>query len=296
MIDRAIAEIAAKQLGSITRAQLISLGVDDSAIRRRIAAGRLHRILYGVYAVGHAPVLPLELASAAVLAGGPGAALGHGSAMAHWGFWERWERPLEVIVVGDRRPTGLRAHRSHTHSWRDLTNHRGIRVTTPARTLLDVAPRLTDRQLKRTVNSALGAKWLKEGHLVELLERCGHMKSGGRIAALLGLSGTPTRSCFEDTFPEFCALFDLPDPVMGAMVCGYTVDALFAAERVIVELDSWEFHQSKIAFEDDRERDANTLASGFVTVRPTYERLYERAAKEAARLHTILELRRAQAA
>jgi very-short-patch-repair endonuclease len=79
---------------------------------------------------------------------------------------------------------------------------------------------------------------------------------------------------------------------MGAPLGGYIVDALFAAERVIVELDSWPFHSDKIAFETDRERDADTLARGFVTVRVTQERLDDRPGQEAQRLHAILEQRR----
>ena len=84
----------------------------------------------------------------------------------------------------------------------------------------------------------------------------------------------------------------MPAPVMGAPIAGYLVDALFPAEKVIVELDSWPFHKGKIAFETDRERDAETLAKGFVTVRLTGERLDERPGQEAQRLHTILESRR----
>jgi very-short-patch-repair endonuclease len=72
---------------------------------------------------------------------------------------------------------------------------------------------------------------------------------------------------------------------MGAPMFGYIVDALFPAERVIVELDSWEFHQDRSSFESDRDRDADTLAAGHLTVRMTWERM---TTKEAARLHQIL--------
>lgn len=80
---------------------------------------------------------------------------------------------------------------------------------------------------------------------------------------------------------------------MGVPMCGYVLDALFVAEGVIVELDSWPVHKGKIAFESDRERDAVMLVHGLVTVRMTGERLDERPREEAARLHTILAQRRA---
>jgi very-short-patch-repair endonuclease len=76
---------------------------------------------------------------------------------------------------------------------------------------------------------------------------------------------------------------------MGAPLHGYVVDALFVAERVIVELDSKEFHMDPIAYETDRERDAEMLAHGFVTVRVTWERLEQRPRREAQRLQTILD-------
>jgi very-short-patch-repair endonuclease len=79
---------------------------------------------------------------------------------------------------------------------------------------------------------------------------------------------------------------------MNAIVAGYEVDALFAAERVIVELDSWEFHKDRGSFESDRERDAATLAVGHVTVRITWERM---TAAEADRLRAILDARRRSA-
>ena len=68
----------------------------------------------------------------------------------------------------------------------------------------------------------------------------------------------PTRSEFERRFPPYCKRHNLPIPQMNAHVAGYEVDALFVAERVIVELDSWEFHKDRRSFERDLERDAAT--------------------------------------
>jgi hypothetical protein len=241
-------------------------------------------------------VTPLERASAAVLACGPGAALSHGSAMTLWGYWRRWEEPFEVTVARDRRVRGIKVHRSSTVAWRDLTFHQGLRSTTAARTMFDITPRLSDDQLKRTVNRGLGSLWLTESQLEEVVTRLSHLPAARRLASLLGLPGTPTRSGWEDEFPVFCATHDLPPPIMGAQICGYTVDAVFPAEKVIVELDSWEFHKNRIAFESDRERDAETLAHGFITVRITWERIKATPAREAARLQAILAQRAPRAA
>jgi hypothetical protein len=288
--------VAGRQGGNITRPQLLALGLDDDAIAYRVKIGRLYRVYRGVYAVGRPPRTPLERASAAVLACGPGAALSHGSAMVLWGYWRRWEQPLEVVVPGDRRVPGIRVHRSKTLRWRDLRTQDGIRVTSPARTMFDISPRLDDAGLKRNVNKALGSLWLNESDLVEVVTRLHHLPPARRIAPLVGLPGTPTRSPWEDEFPDFCAAHGLPTPVMGAVICGYIVDAVFPSEKVIVELDSWEFHKTRIAFETDRERDAETLAAGYPTVRMTWERIHNAPGREAARLRTILARRRRAAA
>jgi hypothetical protein len=287
-IDAAIASVASRQHGNITREQLLDVGLSDGGIAWRVTVGRLHRVFRGVYSVGRPPTSPLEWASAAVLACGPGAALSHSSAMGLWGYWRQWDRPYEVTVVGDRRTRGIRVHRSTTLRRQDVTRQLGIRVTTPARTALDMAPRLNDRSLKRAVNNMLNSLWATEGQFAETIARHPAAAGATRIAKLLGLPGTPTRSGWEDDFPVFCKRYGLPMPVMGAPLFGYIVDALFVRERVIVELDSWAFHQGKPAFETDRERDAVTLSHGYVTVRVTEERLEERPRREAERLHAIL--------
>ena len=288
-LDRAIGALAAKRHGNVTTQQLLELGIDEAAIRYRVQVGRLYREHWGVYSVGRPARTPHERASAAVLACGPAAALSHRSAMALWGYWRRWDEPFEVVVPGDRRPAGIKVHRSTTLHWRDLTTQLRIRVTSPARTVFDITRGLNDKQLKRTVNNALHSLWLHESQLLEVVARLRHLPPARRIAPLLGLPGTPPRAGWEDDFPAFCVENDLPVPVMGAVIGGYIVDAVFVREKVIVELDSWEFHKDRIAFENDRERDAQMLALGYRTIRITWERLHARPHQEAARLRKILE-------
>jgi very-short-patch-repair endonuclease len=103
------------------------------------------------------------------------------------------------------------------------------------------------------------------------------------------LDGNPTRSRFEIDFLEFCARHGLPRPLTNTRVAGREVDALFADQRLIVEVDGWEFHNDRDAFESDRERDAASLEAGYRTLRITWERLHERADAEAARLRRMLK-------
>ncbi|MBV8987744.1 MAG: type IV toxin-antitoxin system AbiEi family antitoxin domain-containing protein [Solirubrobacterales bacterium] len=292
----AVAGVAIRQYGNITRSQLFAARLDDSAIKREVRSGRLFRVHPGVYAVGRPPVTPHEHAAAAVLACGPGAALSHRSAMTLWGFFKRWERPFQVTVSGDRRPAGIEVHRSHALLRRDLTKQLGIRVTSPARTVLDCSPTLSDRSVRRAVNDARLSRYLRLPELADVIERFPRHPGAARLRGLLASPGGPTRSEFEDAFPAFCDCFSLPRPVMGARVAGYEVDALFPAQRVIVELDGWEYHSSRDAFERDRNRDAETLASGLVTVRITWQRLLVAPNREAERLHAILAGRSLKAA
>jgi very-short-patch-repair endonuclease len=112
------------------------------------------------------------------------------------------------------------------------------------------------------------------------------------VTRLTTITARPTRSGFEDDFPAFARRHGFPEPEINAQVAGYEVDVLFRRERVIVELDSWEHHQSRSAFESDRERDAATLAAGHVAVRLTWGRYAGQPEAEAARLGEILRQRR----
>ena len=279
----------------MTRDQLRELGLTDNGIAHRVKTGRLHRVHTGVYAVGRPPRTALERASAAVLACGPGTVLSHTSALALWGLRTKWPGRFEVIVPGDRRPPGIKVHRAKLAP-RDIRRHNGIRVTSPARTLLDCAPRLSEKALTRAVNEARRSAGLRLRDLEDVVERNPKHAGAGRLKALAGLRGGPTRSQWEDEFPAFCRRHGLPEPVMGAVVAGVEVDALFPDQKLIVELDSWEFHSDRAAFERDRERDATTLLSGHATVRVTWERMHRRPATEAARLHKLLQQRGRQAA
>jgi hypothetical protein len=244
-----------------------------------------------VYGVGRPPKTALERAAAAVLAGGAEALLSHNSALALWDLGQ-WGQVMHITVPRDRRPRGVRVHRARRLTGRDRRTHQGIRVTSPARTLLDCAPGLREKALTRAFNDGWRARLLKPQSIADVVKRFPRHPGASRLEQFIEVRGGPTRSGWEDGFPAFCERYRLPDPVMCTNVVGYEVDALFAAERLIVELDSWHFHSDPEAFESDRDRDADTLAADHETVRITWTRIEERPAREAARLHQILELRR----
>jgi very-short-patch-repair endonuclease len=200
---------------------------------------------------------------AAVLACGPGAALSHRSAAALWGL-TRWDRPIEVTAGNARRHDGILVHRSRTLTRAALTRHYGIPVTTPARTLDDLARVLDPRSLTRAVNEA------RLRHLVT------------RDPAETG----PTRSVFEDAFLAFVDRHDLPRPKVNQIVAGYEVDMLWRPQALIAELDGRAYHED--AFEEDRDRDATLTAAGLRVVRVTWQCLTRQEEREAARFRALL--------
>jgi predicted transcriptional regulator of viral defense system len=289
-INRLISAVAVRQNGNITIRQLLDLGLSRNAVSNRVKVGLLHRVFPGVYHVGTPATTPLERAAAAVLACGEEAALSHASAMTHWGFWSRWDKPIEVTIpTGHRRPKGIRVHRSKILVPRDTAVHHWIRVTRPARTLFDVAPRLDNKALARSVNNALHTTYLKRGHLVEQLQRHPTHPAASRMLPFVVTKDGPTRSDWERAFPAFCARWKLPKPIMGYRIGRRTVDAFWEKDRIIIELDSIAYHLNPFAFVDDRSRDKDHLTLRLVTVRVVWEEMHETPREEAARLHAIIE-------
>ena len=286
-----MARLAARQYGHVKYAQLVGLGFTRSEIATRIKQGRLIPVFRGVYAVGHPRPEGIARAAAAVLACGDEAVLSYFSAAALWGMGTKWPRIPEITVPARRRPSGVRVHVHPALESQDIRRHRAIRVTSPARTLLDIAPKLTKPQLARAVNEARLNAGLRLPHLAELLDRESYHPGLRLLRPYVEQPTGPTRSQFEDRFVAFAREHGLPTPRTNTRVAGYEVDALFPDERVIVELDGWDFHSNRRSFERDRDRDAALLAAGYVTVRITWERLTGAPAREAARLRAILKAR-----
>jgi predicted transcriptional regulator of viral defense system len=219
-----LAELAARQHGVVTRAQLVALGFGAGTIAYRLKVGRLHLLHRGVYAVGHRPPSPLATAMAAVLACGPHAALSHGSAAALWKIVPRWPATTHVTAPGEHDRPGIQVHRS-PHA--DATTHYGIRVTTPARTLVDLADVLTPKQLTRALNEAQVQRLVTPAELTTLVTRY----PGRRTSQLTPGQGA-TRSDLEDDFVRFLRRHKLPLPELNQTIAGHEVDAVYRQHRL----------------------------------------------------------------
>ena len=283
-----ISTVGDGQFGHVTRAQLLALGVSIGWIRSQIRLGGLIPVHAGVYAIGHVPRHALARAYAAMLACGEGSALSHAAAAALWGV-RPWPRLIEVVAPYERRRPGIWTHRSTTLTPHDVRTHQGIRVTSPHRTALDLQPRLTDAQLVRLVNALRVERHMQAGAFAELCA------ASRRVDHLLGGADDntpqrPTRSALEDMFRRFTRRHHLPMPQINAILPhnGREVDALYRAEKLIIELDSWKHHSSRASFERDRAKDADALEHGYRTLRITDDRLNSDGTREAARIRRLL--------
>lgn len=275
----------------MTRQQLLSLGLGPGAVKKRALAGRLIRVHRGVYAVGHLPTNPLDRAHGALLAAGPRSALAGLSAAALWQLRTDWPRRVELIGPLRRRIPGVSSGLSATLLQRDVRTADGIRVTSPARTLLDIAPRISERELHRAHNELRMRRLIANAQLLDVASRNRMHPGAKRLAALAGASaGEPKRSVLEIDWATFAAKYELPPFEVNVHVAGHRVDVLFATEKpLIVELDGWDTHGTRRAYEADRDRDAEILAkTGIPTIRITHHALHHRPREQADRVKAIL--------
>ncbi len=273
-IDQQIGQRATRW-GHIHHRQLLRLGLTASGISVRRQTGKLIRVHQGVYAVGHVQRSDPARADAAVMACGERAALSHDSAAALHGL-RRWPPTPEISSALKHERPGITAHRTRTLTRADVTTRHGIRVTTVARTIADIASRLTDIELERAIHEARRNRDLPDAQLARLYELC------GRAARVFDSAEAPSRSVFQHALKAFLRTRDLPLPEFEAPWHGYEVDAFYEAEKLIVELDGYRDHSQPDRFEQDRLRDALALELGFVTLRITWKRL-TRAPDELAR-------------
>jgi hypothetical protein len=288
-----IAALAGSQGGYISRRQLLRLGLTRSAIQHRLSTGFLIAAFPGVYALGHLPAHPHDRARGVLLAAGPGAALSHRSAATLWEIRRGWEFPLHVTVRTDRRLRGVVIHRNRLVTDRDLRTHYGLKVTSPALTILDLAAgdEPSDAALERAIDDLrMPRRFLTLEQLEEVAGRFPRHGGARRLRRLLGIvQPEPTRSGWEQEWASFAARHGLPPYAMNVVIGRRRVDVLFAAARVAVEMDGWEAHRSYAAFVADRGGDADLLARhGIVTVRLTRARFRRQPGREARRLHEIL--------
>lgn len=270
-----MAALAAQQYGVVSRRQLTDLGLGRHAIDRGLAVGRLHPVHRGVFAVGHRRLTRHGVWMAAVLAAGDGAVLSHRSAAELWAIRESSRRPIELTAPREVQRPGLAVCR--TALPRDeVTVEAGIPVTTPARTLLDLAGILDEPNLARAAERAEALRLGSPTSLGELVARHPRRKGTKSLRRLVEqdrIVATDLRSRLEGRFLALLDAENLPRPLVNAPLGPYTPDFRWTEPRLIVELDGFETHGTRAAFERDRARDRAFMARGWRVARITKRQL-----------------------
>jgi very-short-patch-repair endonuclease len=291
--ERAIQQLAARQHRLVSLPQLKVLGLTASAVRNRVAAGKLQRVHHGVYAVGLAQLSIQGIYMAAVLACGSKAVLSHRSAAAHLEL-----RPSNRVMVDVTAPgrtgkgrNGIDVHRATGLDERDITTVDGIPCTTVARTLLDLATRIDEAALVRTIEQAEKLRIFDLRAVVDVTRRAGDRRGAPKLRkAIAAYTPEPafTRSELEKRFLALCRAAQVPMPRANNATDRDEIDFTWPDRRLMVEADSLRHHGTRAAFERDRRRDQRLTAAGWRVVRFTWRQVDEAPAEVAATLQSLL--------
>ncbi len=275
--DARVARAASEQWGVFTLAELCGHGLSKEGVLRRVRRGTLVRIYPGVYALGWLVGVPEARWLAAVKACGRSAVLSHRAAALLWGFLEHADVPPEVTVAGPglRRVPGIRVHRSRLLTPSDVTRHHDIPVTTPARTLIDLAAVLGSRALRQAVRRAQGRRRVSLPQLLATMDRLGPRRGLAKLRRIIAGGPAPTQSVLEDRVLDLLlgGGFEHPDVNEPLVLSGRRVipDFRWPAQRLVIEADGAVWHDHGVAREDDAERQAWLEAHGERVIRITWD-------------------------
>jgi very-short-patch-repair endonuclease len=292
-VEQRILALAQRQLGVVSRQQLLSLGLGPGVVRRRVASGAYRRLHRGVYLLG-----PIEHTysreMAAVLACGPGAVTSHRSGA--W-LWDLIPSPatgsaVDISVAGRHntdRP-GIRVRRRrHLHPSERTVRH-GVPVTAPGRTLLDLATVAGPDELERAVARAERERLIGPRELSRLIARHPGREGIPALRAIVERAGGPalTRSEAEARFLALVRRARLAAPEANVRIAGREVDFFWRAERVAVEVDGYRYHGSRARFESDHRRATHLAAHGVHVIPVTWRQVVDDEVGTAADLARAL--------
>ena len=229
-----------------------------------------------MYAVGHLGLGQEARWLAAVLACGDGAVLSHRSGAALWCIrLGELFRP-EVTAEYDRRHPGITTHRAKLAA-ADRTTHRGIPVTSPARTLADLAHVLDHDELTRALREAMFRRLYDPMAIQDALTR----RPSKALKDLL-TEASVTQSMMEDRFLTICTRHRLPRPDTQHRIGAKRYDFAWPQHKVVVETDSWLAHANQVAFQADRSQTNALQLAGWLVLRFTWADLTRRSRATAA--------------
>ncbi len=256
--DLTAGRIAAGQRTIVSCEQLGACGMGPEAIRHRIRAGRLHVVFHGVYSFGCGELPPLAREQAALIAYGERAFLSHQTAAFVSGLRKTAPTTVEVTVVARSCASrkGTRVHRIRAIADREVRFKDGLWVSSPERAVLEVAA-VAPAELPRLIEDGLAERTINRRELEAVLARNRPCRGAARLAEVLGdgIAMTLTRSKRERAFLKLIRESGLPLPETNAKFGPFEPDFLWRRERLVVEIDGYNFHSGPDSFSRDREKD-----------------------------------------
>jgi hypothetical protein len=287
-VDEAVAALGAVQHCVFDLNQLRGLGLSESAVRKRAARSRLHRIHHTVYSL-----VPRALLTrrghwmAAVLACGPGAVLSHRTAAALHGIRDTQRAKIDVAVPrrSALRRAGIDVHRAPCLAPQDITLVDNIPCTAVARTLLDLAEVIPRRPLERAFDESEVRDLFDLCAMHDQLARNPTRPAAGIVQRVLEehyVGSTLTESELEEGFYALCRSYGVPKPQVNQWIDLHDggpmikADFVWRPERVIVETDGWKYHGTAQARERDPRRDQRMILAGWQPIRTTWRQVFRR--------------------
>ena len=273
-------QIARRQHGLITLDQALASGLTMDQVRRRHRCGEWSVARPGVYAISGAPPTWMQTVAAVALASQPQAWLSHDTAATLWGVPDVKDKAIHVVTGLDRRVrlAGVRGHRSGALFDADLTTSHRIPVTTPARSIVDLSAQLTYRQLGAAVDDAVRRRVMSLESFRQCVARLAEAP-GRRTSVLQKLLAerlpgySPGDSDLETRVLRVLVANGYPPPAQQHRVRiggrTFRIDLAYPVLKLAIELDGWEFHSSRSAFDDDRMRANLLVAHGWTVIRFT---------------------------
>jgi very-short-patch-repair endonuclease/predicted transcriptional regulator of viral defense system len=295
--DRVLGALADRQHGVVARSQLLAAGLSSPAIGRAVEAGRLRPVFRGVYAVGHVALRREGWWLAALLACGNGATLSHRTAATLWRL--RTDPPLPIDVTTStnhgRKHARITTHRARLHTLDALVID-DLRVTSPAKTIVDLAAILSGRALREAVERAQDLRRFDPDDVRATLARGPQRRGTRRLADLIALlqpDKDNARSHLERLFLALARKAGLPKPSVNHDIAGRARDFAWPDQRLVVETDGYRYHSSRHARRRDNRRDRQLTALGWRPVRFTYEEIAFEPAEVADEVAELLRDQRA---
>ncbi len=267
--------IAGGQWGIADRGELIAAGVSPRMVERRIEKGALIPKYRGVYGVGHVAPSQESDYMAATKAGGPGTYIARRAAAHALGLVKGDAPAPEVVARREIRVAGLRSIRCRTLSGADTGLWKGIPITSPARTLVDLAPLMGAAALARACHEAGVLHRTTPRQVEAVLARKPNATGARKLRRIMNGDELVTLSKLESSFIAQLKDARLPLPVTNKPAGTKRVDCRWPDHELTVELNSFRFHNSRHSWEQDYRREREARARGDEFRRYTYADVIE---------------------